>query len=203
MSFNRRYRPRALLLHQDDDCIVPEEDFNAEWSFEPEQCQRPQRPRPNTVFFLNHIISSHHGVVRLGQAVSSLVLMKSFVLNIQDGSCLNDNESFLDIKALLDLVQEVLHLLCTSNLLVLQLHHFTSAAFKRDCLYEESPVEELVLHSIRQRSRAVVAPPVCQDVPRQRQQQRYHGDSHYSPPCNGYAEAELEELYDRDHREES
>jgi len=75
--------------------------------------------RALTVFLLNHIISSHHGVVRLGQAVSPLLLMKSF-LNIQDGNCLNDNESFLDFNVLLDLVQEVLCLLCMNNLLVLQ-----------------------------------------------------------------------------------
>ena len=55
--------------------------------------------RALTVFLLNHIISSHHGVVRLGQAVSPLLLMKSF-LNIQDGSCLSDNESLLNINAL-------------------------------------------------------------------------------------------------------
>ena len=35
---NASYRLRALL-YQDDDCIVPEEDYNhAEWSYEPEQC---------------------------------------------------------------------------------------------------------------------------------------------------------------------
>ena len=32
---NASYRPRALL-YQDDDCIVPEEDFNAERSYKSE-----------------------------------------------------------------------------------------------------------------------------------------------------------------------
>ena len=45
---NASYCPRALL-YQEDDCIVPEEDFNAEWSYKPEQRQYPWRPCPNIV----------------------------------------------------------------------------------------------------------------------------------------------------------
>ena len=45
---NASYRPRALL-YQDNDCIVPEEDYTVEWAYGAEQCKRRQRQHPSSV----------------------------------------------------------------------------------------------------------------------------------------------------------
>ena len=51
--------------------------------------------------------------------VPGVLLHMKIFLNIQVSSFLSDNESLLDANSLLDIVQEVLRLLCTNNLQVL------------------------------------------------------------------------------------